>query len=218
MTMKSIISEGHEIISLKDESAPLLKNQLLDKFTRVKWYVPLLIYIPIILFFLYKGNIQLSSSIIVFNYVLGIFMWTLTEYVFHRFVFHFVPKSKIGKQLHFILHGVHHAYPNDSLRLVMPPGLSIPLSSMFCILFYFIFGKYFTVIFAGFMSAYLVYDMLHFAVHHVSAPDTKWFNSKKIRHMKHHYLHSETEFAVTSPYWDRIFNTFCKKADSTVIK
>ncbi len=216
--MKKKISEGHEILSLKDESEPLLKNRFLDKFTRVKWYVPLLIYIPIILYFLQRAFGQLSFLGIVITFLLGIVIWSITEYIFHRFVFHFVPKNNLEKQIHFILHGVHHAYPNDSLRLVMPPVLSIPLSGTFCLLFYFLFGKLYTATFAGFMSAYLVYDMLHYAVHHLSAPKLKWFNTKKIRHMKHHYLHSESEFSVTFPYWDRVFNTNFRKGDGTIVK
>jgi hypothetical protein len=50
--------------------------------------------------------------------------------------------------------------------------------------------------------------MLHFAVHYISSPNTKWFKSKKVGHMKHYYLRSETELAVTSPYRDRIYTTF----------
>jgi len=216
--MKKRISKGHEILSLKNESIPLLKNQLLDRFTRVKWYIPLIIYIPIILYFSFLGFSELSGMTIAFCYVFGILFWSFTEYIFHRFVFHTVPKSKIGGRLHFMLHGVHHAYPNDSLRLVMPPILSIPLSSMFLILFNFLFGKMYTVIFAGFIAAYLVFDMLHYAVHHFPHSKLRWFNLKKERHMKHHYLHSESEFAVTSPYWDRFFNTYCNSENKTTMK
>jgi 4-hydroxysphinganine ceramide fatty acyl 2-hydroxylase len=43
--------------------------------------------------------------------------------------------SKLGEKIHFIFHGVHHDYPSDSRRLVMPPSVSIPLA----ILFYFLF-------------------------------------------------------------------------------
>ena len=52
--------------------------------------------------------------------------WTLTEYWLHRFVFHFEPEKGIGARLHWIIHGVHHDHPNDPLRLVMPPSVSVP--------------------------------------------------------------------------------------------
>ncbi len=61
-------------------------------------------------------------------FVVGVLIWTLLEYVIHRHVFHYEPKTRWGKKLHFIVHGVHHDYPNDATRLVMPPSVSIPLA------------------------------------------------------------------------------------------
>jgi Ca2+-dependent lipid-binding protein len=75
--MKCTITDGHERISLSDESAPLQKNKSLDKFTRVKWYVPLIIYIRIIVYFFYKGYTQMSGMKIVIIYLVGVFIWTL---------------------------------------------------------------------------------------------------------------------------------------------
>ena len=61
----------------------------------------------------------------------GYLFWTLTEYWLHRIVFHFEPEKGIGARLHWIIHGVHHDHPNDPMRLVMPPSLSIPLAALF---------------------------------------------------------------------------------------
>ena len=65
----------------------------------------------------------------------GYFFWTLTEYWMHRLVFHFEPEEGIGARLHWIIHGVHHDHPNDPLRLVMPPSVSVPLALIFFGLF-----------------------------------------------------------------------------------
>ena len=54
-----------------------------------------------------------------------------TEYLLHRFVFHLEPDSRWGRRLHFIIHGVHHDFPHDPMRLVMPPSVSIPLAIAF---------------------------------------------------------------------------------------
>ena len=67
--------------------------------------------------------------------IFGLFIWTITEYLLHRFIFHLELKSKIGARIHFIFHGVHHDYPSDSRRLVMPPSVSIPLATLFYFLF-----------------------------------------------------------------------------------
>ena len=61
--------------------------------------------------------------------VAGYALWTLFEYWLHRLVFHFEPDHGIGARLHWIIHGVHHDHPNDPLRLVMPPSVSIPLAA-----------------------------------------------------------------------------------------
>ncbi len=61
----------------------------------------------------------------------GLAIWTLSEYWLHRKVFHWEPDHPIGSRMHFIIHGVHHDHPNDKMRLVMPPGASIPLALLF---------------------------------------------------------------------------------------
>ena len=58
----------------------------------------------------------------------GLFVWTLTEYVLHRYVFHWTNDTAFGKRVHFLLHGVHHDYPQDKDRLVMPIGASAGLA------------------------------------------------------------------------------------------
>ena len=38
------------------------------------------------------------------------------EYVIHRFSFHFAPRGYVGVMLAYLIHGVHHAYPEDHRR------------------------------------------------------------------------------------------------------
>ena len=61
--------------------------------------------------------------------VIGYMAWTLTEYFGHRYLFHtvFALPFGLGPRFQFLIHGVHHIYPNDPLRLVMPPLLSAPI-------------------------------------------------------------------------------------------
>ncbi len=43
--------------------------------------------------------------------------------------------------MHWIIHGVHHDHPNDPMRLVMPPAVSVPAGGARCsALLYLIFG------------------------------------------------------------------------------
>ncbi len=55
--------------------------------------------------------------------VAGMFIWQVMEYAIHRFVFHREPSGYWGVTVHFLLHGCHHKYPADALRLVFPPAL-----------------------------------------------------------------------------------------------
>jgi sterol desaturase/sphingolipid hydroxylase (fatty acid hydroxylase superfamily) len=128
----------------------------------------------------------------------------------HRFVFHYEPKSAWGKRIHFLAHGVHHDYPNDSKRLVLPPAMSTILSLPFLCLFYLTLGKYYLLFFVGFMLGYLTYDTLHYALHHSSFTN-EYFKKMKEQHMLHHYNDNNSGYGVTSEFWDKVFGTRLKK-------
>ena len=141
-------------------SPPMFKSGLLDRFTRVHHLVPVVIFLPaiVILFALGVDRLGLLSALAFA--VGGYFFWTLAEYWIHRVIFHFEPEKGIGARLHWIIHGVHHDHPNDPLRLVMPPGASIPLALVFYALFVLVLGSERAFAFgAGFLAGYLFYDV-----------------------------------------------------------
>lgn len=196
-------------VSNKDETVRMFKSDFLEAFSRVHYTVPLYIYIPVILYLGYRSVVvyEFQFLTILSMILIGMFTWTLTEYTLHRFVFHYEPKSDWGKRLHFIMHGVHHDYPNDSKRLVMPPSVSIPLAVLFYILFSAILGStYVAPFFMGFLIGYLYYDLTHYAVHHFNMHSKFWLTIKN-HHMKHHYQDSTKGFGVSSPLWDIIIGT-----------
>lgn len=197
-------------VSNKDETVRMFQSNFLEAFSKVHFSVPLFIYIPIILVMIFLSTIRFNLSLpnITGYFLLGILVWTFTEYSLHRFVFHLVPKNKIGARLHFIFHGVHHDYPNDSKRLVMPPSVSIPLAAIFYYIFLFLLGKiYVAPFFAGFLTGYLFYDMTHYAIHHFNMHSKFWLAIKN-HHMKHHYQDPTKGFGVSSPLWDLIIGTY----------
>ena len=203
-------------VSNKDETVRMFKNDFMEALSRVHPSVPLIIFIPVILYMLFLSvftfKIELIS--IVGLMIFGSLIWTLTEYFLHRFVFHLQLKSKIGRRIHFIFHGVHHDYPSDSRRLVMPPSISIPLAVLFYFLFRFLIGDIsVTPFFAGFLTGYLFYDMTHYAIHHFNMHSTFWLALKK-HHIKHHYQDPQRGYGVSSPLWDIIIGTnFLKKEE-----
>ncbi len=196
-------------VSNKDETVRMFKSNFMEALSRVHPSVPLIIYVPVILVMLYYSvfvhKIELLS--IIGLIIFGIFVWSITEYLLHRFIFHWELKSKWGQRIHFIFHGVHHDYPSDSRRLVMPPSVSIPLAIIFYLLFQYLIGDVSVYpFFAGFLVGYLFYDMTHYAIHHFNMHSKFWLMIKN-HHMRHHYQDSMKGFGVSSPTWDKVFRT-----------
>jgi dihydroceramide fatty acyl 2-hydroxylase len=196
-------------------SPPLFESRFLDFFSRIHPSVPALIFGPVVIAGIWLGADRgYSAGELALFVVLGLFIWTLTEYWLHRLVFHWEPDHPIGARLHFIIHGVHHDHPNDRLRLVMPPGASVPLAALFFGLFVVAFGTpaaYPT--FAGFILGYLGYDYTHYHVHH-HVPKTKLGKRLREQHMRHHFQDHRFGYGVSTPLWDVVFGTLPRRRDS----
>jgi sterol desaturase/sphingolipid hydroxylase (fatty acid hydroxylase superfamily) len=200
-------------VSNEKTSTRMFRNNLLERFSKVHFSVPIFIYVPVIAYFIFNAlAIQHNSmKIFVASLSSGILFWTLTEYILHRFVFHFEPKSKWGQRLHFIFHGIHHDYPNDAMRLVMPPSASIPLATGFYFLFSAVLPQAFLpAFFAAFMAGYLFYDISHYALHHATFKSALWKKLKQ-HHMLHHYSDPDKGYGVSSALWDKIFKSDFEK-------
>jgi len=189
-------------------SPPLFDSRFLDFFSRVHPAVPALIFVPVIAVSIWAGLDRGYGAPETIGLILvGLLWWTLTEYWLHRLVFHWEPDHPLGSRLHFIMHGVHHDHPNDRLRLVMPPAVSIPLSALFLGAFALILGvpaAYPT--FAGFIAGYLLYDYTHYHVHH-HVPRTRAGKRLREQHMRHHFQDHRYGFGVSTPLWDVVFGT-----------
>ena len=196
-------------VSNSRESSRMFKSNLLESLSKVHFAVPLIIFIPVIGYFSWKALFfgQISWIFFLAYFASGLFIWSLTEYVMHRFVFHFKPTGKLMERIHFIFHGVHHDYPNDANRLVMPPSASIPLATGFYFLFSVFMSEYVLAsFFPGFITGYVCYDMTHYALHHANFKSEFWKNLKKY-HMRHHYAESDKGYGVCSNIWDKIFGS-----------
>jgi sterol desaturase/sphingolipid hydroxylase (fatty acid hydroxylase superfamily) len=190
------------------KSIRLFKNPILEALTHVHPSIPFLLWIPIIGYFWFQSvaGLNLSVPSVISMSALGLLFWTLTEYTMHRYVFHYQATSKIGKYLVFLFHGIHHDDPQDPTRLVMPPVVSLTLGFAFFGLFQWTMGPSGTPFFCGFIAGYLVYDYLHFAIHHFR-PRTAWGKALKEHHMKHHFIAHGAKWGVSSALWDRVFRT-----------
>jgi len=191
-----------------EESPRMFENEFLDFFTRTPWWVVPLVWFPVVVWMMLIGldqfNVAMNQALCLF--ASGWLFWTLTEYSLHRKAFHWRPDSAI----HFFVHGVHHDWPNDRFRLVMPPAVSIVLAIVFGSIFHALLGEvWFGPFMSGFICGYLFYDVIHYATHHL-----KWanpvFQALKKHHLLHHHspAHQDKKYGVSCTLWDHVFRTY----------
>lgn len=207
---------GHYPIDNSDKPIRLFKSDFLEFFSHISPIAIIIIWSPVIIFFFYRSIIirPAGGSLwhIPAGFVIGLFLWTLAEYTLHRFVFHFQAKSPRGQRITFLFHGIHHAQPQCKTRLVMPPAVGIPLAALFYGLFYLVTvvlmktPYWINPLFSAFLTGYLIYDLGHYAQHHLPMR-RGYFRYIKRYHMQHHYKTPNQRFGVSSPIWDFVFGT-----------
>ena len=82
-------------VSNSSDSIRMFKSGFLESLSKVSFYVPLIVYIPVIIYLGWSALYaeQMDSLKFIGYIILGLMVWTLTEYILHRFVFHFYPKQ-----------------------------------------------------------------------------------------------------------------------------
>jgi dihydroceramide fatty acyl 2-hydroxylase len=192
-----------------DRSVRLFRNRLLEHLSLVHPVFPVLFWTPVIGWLLQRSVVvhHLGAGTVVVLAGAGLAVWSLAEYVIHRFVFHLAPSSPGGKRLQYIVHGVHHDHPRDPLRLLMPPAPAAVVATMLYGLFRVVLGPaWVDPFFASFLTGYLLYDYTHLALHRRN-PRTRLGRYLRRRHMLHHFVTPDARWGVTSPFWDWVFRT-----------
>ena len=136
----------------------------------------------------------------------GLLIWSLVEYVMHRFLFHWQTQVRWLQAAIFVMHGNHHVVPNDSCRNLMPPIVSLPLSAAIWTLCRLALGPLGTLLFLGFIVGYVMYDSLHYACHQLPMRG-RLLRQLRRHHIRHHYTRRDGNYAVTLMGWDRVFGT-----------
>ena len=192
-----------------DESPRLFANELLDRLSRTHWIVVPLLWLPVSALMLVYGVWVAHAGIVapLGFAAFGFVFWTLVEYWLHRTFFHWTPGGTWGARMHLLVHGVHHDWPHDKYRLVMPPAVSVSLCFLLLVPFYAVFGsRWVWSWYGGFGMGYVFYDCCHYWLHH-SNPKTAYFARLKKNHMLHHFDDDGSRFGVSTMIWDRVFGT-----------
>ncbi|XP_046843229.1 fatty acid 2-hydroxylase-like [Xenia sp. Carnegie-2017] len=201
----------------------LFGPDFVEFFSKTPWYVVPMIWLPVVIYISFVGASQLARELpsfltnnffllVVFFclFMMGLFLWTFIEYVLHRYVFHISPpdNSPFWITFHFFIHGQHHKVPFDSNRLVFPPVAA----SVFAIFFY----SFLTFLlphgianclFSGGLFGYILYDCIHYYLHHGSPDRGSYLHGLKSYHVAHHFEDSFKGFGISSKIWDYPFNT-----------
>lgn len=190
-------------------SAPMFDHPpLLERFSVAHPAFPFAVYMPVGVWLAwhawYSG--AFSAIAVAGAYLAGLFAWSLLEYGAHRGTFHHAPTTEGQVAYGYLVHGVHHAYPDDSRRWVMPLIVTLPISAALFLLFRFVLGRVGDPVFAGFIHGYLTYDLLHYFIHRGRMP-TRLGRFLRQYHMAHHYAVPDRHYGVSSPLWDLVFRT-----------
>jgi sterol desaturase/sphingolipid hydroxylase (fatty acid hydroxylase superfamily) len=193
-------------------SGKAFKSELLNRLTKTHISIPLTILFGSATgLILYAAmNFQVNWMIMIGLFLLGFILFTLAEYLIHRYFYHIEPSTEFKAKLQYIIHGVHHQFPNDKERLALPPVLTVFLAATFFFVIHLFVGVFAFGFVAGFLVGYASYLSVHYAVHAFRPPK----NNLKIlwsHHSLHHYKYPERAFGVSSPLWDVIFRTMPPK-------
>lgn len=188
------------------ERIRLFRSDLLEKTTVISPRAFAGIWSCVLALVLYASWGTASVGVAIGLVLLGLLVWSLFEYVMHRFLFHLNMGSKLGEHVIFVMHGNHHAEPNDGHRNMMPPIVSVPWSASIWALMVLLLGAKGSCLYLGFAIGYVLYDSVHYACHQFPMRGPILRQLRR-HHIRHHYAKKEGNFAITAIFWDRVFGT-----------
>jgi sterol desaturase/sphingolipid hydroxylase (fatty acid hydroxylase superfamily) len=127
-------------------------------------------------------------------------LWTLIEYLLHRFGLHHIPYVRD-------MHDRHHAEERASVGT--PTWLSLGAHLLIAFFPVLLASNFATAsaVTCGLMLGYLWYISIHHILHHWHPRHPGYFYALKRRHALHHHVDETINFGVTSAFWDRLFGT-----------
>jgi sterol desaturase/sphingolipid hydroxylase (fatty acid hydroxylase superfamily) len=145
-----------------------------------------------------NGQSQLSVVLWFTCALSGLFLWTLFEYVLHRYLYHEVESPlKVG-------HDLHHDEPRSLL------GVPWWMTTIAIVGVYYGIAVVANPAMTGVVMAfawlgYIGYCAIHHLLHHATWR-ARWFIALRRHHMIHHARHN-VNWGVTTALWDHVFRT-----------
>lgn len=170
--------------------------------SRITYYAELFVYplvVAVLLLYEIVGHGFAAHPRWFVAAVCGALFWTLAEYLVHRFVYHEVPVLKD-------LHGLHHDRPSDLVGA--PVWVSVVIFvSWFVLVARLSDSETASGATSGLILGYVLYLMVHDAVHRWPLTENSLLRNHRLRHIRHHRGGEPGNFGVTTSFWDRVFGT-----------
>jgi len=144
---------------------------------------------------------------IVIGFFAGVVIWTLLEYVLHRFAGH---SSRLGKRVRRE-HLAHHATPDFFTTFARKLVLAVPVLGGLAAVSIPLFGWAGAACVLGVAAGWTFYEKLHRATH-VRGPRNRYGAWARRHHLHHHFMDPHANHGVTSPVWDWVFGTLAEPA------
>jgi 4-hydroxysphinganine ceramide fatty acyl 2-hydroxylase len=140
--------------------------------------------------------------------VVGLLVWTLIEYLLHRFLLHHRPQAPALLAVVEKLHLGHHRDPRDEAKITVPGSASLPIAGSLLALYRLISGSWelAALLLVGSIAGYLYYEWVHFWIH-CSDRSGHWLRQRRANHFFHHFKDQRRCFGVTTPLWDLLLGT-----------
>ena len=176
------------------------------------WIFPLIA--AFLLYFTFQIEPQSHLSQLLWLLPIGVMIWTLLEYVLHRYVFHIqIPlRNPHLRDIVNASHLAHHASPRDPAKVLVHPLYGLVVSSLLYAALYGALRNFFSAagLLVGVWTGFLYYEAVHYRVH-FNLSGRGVIAKQRRTHFYHHFTNNRVCFGVTSPLWDYVFGTALRK-------
>jgi sterol desaturase/sphingolipid hydroxylase (fatty acid hydroxylase superfamily) len=190
---------------------PKMQVAMMDKVAMSEtnyWFTFIADSATVLFFLFWELKVRQAPIVSVITaWLAGYMAWTLTEYCFHRWVYHSIPTIfRAG-------HEIHHEKP---MKLIAMPWFFTTLT-MAAVWYFCAVTRNIPLILAvlaGWLVGFIGYSLVHHGLHHWNI-QSRWTRRLKAYHRIHHHF-PDYNYGVTMGFWDRVFGTTYRKPQTRV--
>jgi sterol desaturase/sphingolipid hydroxylase (fatty acid hydroxylase superfamily) len=149
---------------------------------------------------------MITVATLVLTFAGGWALWTLAEYLLHRFAMHHLKGRGMMSREH-LEHHVHSNWSFSHTHLLSWAGMLLVGALVWLPLAWLVAGPAVgATVAVGWAFGYFFYEYQH-AMSHLRAPTGRYSTWLRRHHFHHHFGHPMANHGVTIGVWDRVFRT-----------